>query len=73
MDSSDTNLNQSASTEELRLIIKAANQKVDDFIIPFELDWSIKYLKTFLADNYPLKPVRLIILLICNYFFKVNF
>lgn len=60
MDSSDTNLNQSESSEELRLIIKAANQKIEDFIIPFEVDWSIKQLKKFLADNYPLKPVRII-------------
>lgn len=56
MDSSDTSLNQSVSSEELRLIIKAANQKVEDFIISFELDWTIKHLKKFLAENYPLKP-----------------
>lgn len=45
-----------------KLIIKAANQKHDDFLIEnYEIEWTIKYLKDFLSQNYPKNPV--------NYFF----
>lgn len=66
MTSPDTSLNTShSSADKLKLIIKSANQKYEDFVInDFELDWSIKQLKQYLYDNYPQKPetssVRLI-------------
>jgi hypothetical protein len=42
-----------------KLIIKAANQKHDDFVIDnYEPEWTIKYLKEYLSKNYPKNPVR---------------
>lgn len=66
MSTPDTSLNRSSSSPgDLKLIIKAANQKYEDFVIDnFELDWTIKQLKQYLFENYPQKPeistVRLI-------------
>ena len=41
----------------LKLIIKAANQKYEDFTVEeFELNWTIKRLKQHLTDKYPQKP-----------------
>jgi hypothetical protein len=58
-----TSANQSPSP--MKLIIKAANQKFDDFIVEnFELQWTIKHLKLHLAQNYPKNPVS---------FFQKNF
>jgi hypothetical protein len=62
MSSPDTSLNRSTSStnsdSSLKLIIKAANQKYEDFIIDeFELSWTIKRLKLYLTENYPQKPV----------------
>ncbi len=56
--SPDSSLNRStSSTDLLKLIIKAANQKYEDFIVDqFELDWTIKRLKIYLTENYPQKP-----------------
>lgn len=46
------------STSNLKLIIKAANQRFDDFIIDYcRLEWSIKHLKEHLNQNYPKNPV----------------
>ena len=48
--------NKSAVSGEMKLIIKAANQKYEDYVIEnFELDWSVKYLKEYLGQNYPKK------------------
>lgn len=56
MSSPDTSLNQS-STDELKLVIKAANQKYEDFIVQdFELSWTVKQLKLHLNEKYPQKP-----------------
>ena len=46
------------STPTTKLIIKAANQKHDDFIIEnYEHEWTVRYLKEFLGQNYPQNPV----------------
>ena len=50
---------------QLKLVIKSANQKYEDFVIENgNLDWSVKHLKEYLRTNYPNKPdvtaVRLI-------------
>jgi hypothetical protein len=49
----------SSSTQQLlKLIIKSANQKYDDFVVDnFDLNWTIKRLKQYLNDNYPRNPV----------------
>lgn len=57
--SPNTSLNRSTSqpNDQQKLIIKAANQKYEDFIVEeFEMNWSIKHLKKHLTDNYPQKP-----------------
>ncbi len=56
--SANSSLNKNiSSSDSLKLIIKAANQKYEDFIVcQFELDWTIKRLKQHLTDNYPQKP-----------------
>lgn len=57
--SPNTSLNRSTSqpNDQQKLIIKAANQKYEDFIVEeFEMNWSIKHLKEHLTDNYPQKP-----------------
>lgn len=69
MSSADTSLNRSSSStvseSGQKLIIKAANQKYEDFVIEeFELNWTIKRLKLYLAENYPQKPESLSIRLI---------
>lgn len=38
------------------LTVKAANQKCEDFILECDSNWSIRYLKSHLAINYPAKP-----------------
>jgi hypothetical protein len=50
----------SSSTQQLlKLIIKSANQKYDDFVVDnFDLNWTIKRLKQYLNDNYPRNPVQ---------------
>ena len=49
-------LEQSSNT--LKLIIKSANQRYEDFIVDhFELNWTIKRLKQHLNENYPKNPV----------------
>ena len=51
---------ESSSSSTHKLVIKAANQKYDDFIIEqFELDWTIKRLKQHLNSSYPMNPVDL--------------
>ena len=43
----------------LKLIIKSANQKYDDFIVDcFELNWTIKQLKHTIQETYPKNPVN---------------
>lgn len=50
-----------------KLIIKAANQKFDDFAVEnYQLEWSIKYLKEYLSQNYPKNPVNLSICFASN-------
>ncbi len=58
----------SSSTQQLlKLIIKSANQKYDDFVVDnFDLNWTIKRLKQYLNDNYPRNPVQYLEL---NFFF----
>lgn len=63
--SSSEHPSSSANRSSFKLIIKAANQKFEDFIIDTcELDWSIKYLKEYLSNNYPKNPNSLSIRLI---------
>lgn len=46
-----------SSKQNLKLIIKAANQKFEDFIVEnCKLDWTIKDLKQHLNSNYPKNP-----------------
>jgi hypothetical protein len=48
----------------LKLIIKSANQKYEDFIVDsFELSWTVKQLKHTIQESYPKNPV-------CNFLFK---
>ncbi len=60
----------SSSTQQLlKLIIKSANQKYDDFVVDnFDLNWTIKRLKQYLNDNYPRNPVQYLEL---NFFFFI--
>lgn len=45
----------------MKLVIKAASQKYEDFIIEkFDLEWTVKYLKDYLGTNYPKNPVNII-------------
>ena len=45
------------SSASLKLVIKAANQKYEDFIVDdIRLDWTIKNLKQHLNENYPKNP-----------------
>ena len=47
----------SSASPSLKLIIKAANQKYEDFIIEnFHLDSTIKNLKKHINENYPKNP-----------------
>ena len=46
-----------SNLDTVNLIIKAANQKFDDFVIDnCQLNWTIKDLKEFLSSNYPKNP-----------------
>jgi hypothetical protein len=40
----------------LRLVIKSSNQQCDDHIVECELDWTVRRLKSYLAEFYPSKP-----------------
>ena len=55
---SENQASSSTSTSTpLKLIIKAANQKYEDFIIEnIQLDWTIKHLKKHINENYPKNP-----------------
>ena len=47
----------STASSSLKLIIKAANQKYDDFIIEnMQLEWTINHLKKHINENYPTNP-----------------
>ena len=50
-----------SSSNVHNLLIKAANQKYEDFLIEdVNLEWNIKRLKEHLHENYPKRPVRLL-------------
>lgn len=54
------NSEQNSSTNSLRLVIKSANQKYEDFVVDnLDQDWTIKRLKQHLSDNYPRNPVKI--------------
>ena len=45
------------TSPDLKLVIKAANQKYEDFIVnDTKLDWTIKHLKQHLNNHYPKNP-----------------
>ncbi|CAF0754912.1 unnamed protein product [Brachionus calyciflorus] len=47
----------STSSESVKLIIKAANHKFEDFIIEnCQLNWTVKDIKEHLSSNYPKNP-----------------
>lgn len=49
----------SSAEQTLKLIIKSANQKYEDFIVDnFELNWTIKQLKNTIQESYPKNPVN---------------
>lgn len=43
---------------KIDLVIKAASQKIDDFKIECDLNWTVKQLKKYLSENYPTKPLE---------------
>ena len=45
---------------KVKLLIKAANQKYEDFPVECELNWTVKRLKAHLHQFYPTKPVQLL-------------
>ena len=45
--------------EEVCLVIRAPNKKVEDFEVKCNLSWTLHQLKDHLVKNYPTKPVRL--------------
>ena len=45
--------------EEVCLVIRAPNKKVEDFEVKCKLSWTLHKLKDHLLKNYPTKPVRL--------------
>jgi hypothetical protein len=50
-------MNRSSSKADLKLTIKAANQKHEDFLVEsFQMNWSVKQLKDHLSENYPNSP-----------------
>lgn len=57
-ETSSLNRSTSVTTENpLKLVIKAANQKYEDFVVDeIKLEWTIKQLKVHLTENYPQKP-----------------
>lgn len=53
-------LNGTASTNNIRLLIKASSQQFEDITVESDLLWTVKRLKAHLSLVYPSKPVSLV-------------
>ncbi|XP_067135733.1 homocysteine-responsive endoplasmic reticulum-resident ubiquitin-like domain member 2 protein [Centruroides vittatus] len=40
----------------INLLIKAPNQKISDYPLECQIDWTVKYLKVHISETYPGKP-----------------
>lgn len=52
-------LNNTAATNNIRLLIKASSQQFEDMTIESDLLWTVKRLKAHLSLVYPGKPVSM--------------
>lgn len=53
-------LNDTASTNNIKLLIKASSQQFEDITVESDLLWTVKRLKAHLSLVYPSKPVSIV-------------